>query len=729
LRTDAGLSHHGKPHGGITGHTETAGLDMRHIGLVTAFCLILLGGCDEPGGLGPSTAQAAGGAISFPGVPQPKTPAQIVGMVIDNDTGRSMPARVVRLGQAFVPGQLTSGTDVVATGPDGAVPTQLDVKASNPDGSVRFAVVSVAIRPLSGGSSLPLMLTHGSAPSAAAAPPAVPVSRLVADTVTVDIAMHGGATHHVEAGPAMAQAIAAGKASLWREGPVVTEARVDVPVEGSLHVVFDIAAEATGGVSTDVEICNDYVMRPVGGTAEYDVTIAQGGKPVLHQDNIRQFQYTTWHTVVRSDGAGEPHIVHDPAYLLRTGALLSYDLRAGVDGSVLATEMRQMEGPGFGILGNAGLAMYMGATGGRPDIGPTTTANAAWVITQDRRAEAYALAQADAAGSIPWHYDDVAHGRALNLDDYPTVWSDPRGLTIGAKVGLPQPVYPFNATGGQIDLFTKCNCFSLDAAHQPDLSFVPYLMTSSRYYLDQLVYQAAWNATGATPGVRQDAKGLVVTIGVGQVRGHAWSLRAFDNAAYIVPDNHPLKRYFVRLRDNNYAYVESRIPELTRQEGEAYGYDATLGKDGTIAPWQEEYLALVIGQAATQGYEPAQRVMRWMTHYLATRFLVASSGFDPHDAVAYQMRVAPSENATPEQFFKTWTEIAAGNEALGYATHGQWTKWTFPASQQAALASLATAINVTDDAQAKQAYAWLRANGPKEDFARRSPQFSIAPQR
>ncbi len=703
-------------------------MTRRRLGVLLVVGSMLLVGCDEAIGVGPGAALAQaprgpGGAITAPAMQQPRGAGQIVGLVLENDNGPAMPARVVRFGQVFVPGSLPSGAGVVARDGNAALPTQLDVKATNADGSVRFAVVSVGVRVMPAGSSLPLMLTREAAPDS----PAIPPSQLSANEVTVDIAVHDGAQHHLDSRPLVAQAIAAGKASFWRRGALVTEARVDVPVEGSLHVIFDVAAEATGATTTDIEICNDHAMQPVGGTINYDVTIAQNGKEVLRQSDIRHLQYTTWHTVVRSDGAPEPHILHDAAYVLRTGAVLNYDLAAGVDANLIANEARQMQGRGFGILGNAGLVQYMGTTGGRPDIGPITAANAAWLISQDARAERYALAQADAAGSIPWHYYDAAHGRAVNIDDYPTLWSDPRGLTIGTRVGLPQPVYPFDKNGGQIDLFTKCNCFSLDAAHQPDLSFVPYLMTGSRYYLDQLVFQAAWNATGATPGVRQNAKGLMVTIGTGQVRAHAWSLRAIDNAAYIVPDDHPLKAYFVRLRDNNFAYVEARIPALTQQEGEAYGYDATFGKDGTIAPWQQEFLALAVGQAASQGYEPAQRVMHWMAHFLATRFLVAGSGFDPHDAVTYQIRVAESESASPDQLFKTWAEIASGTDALGYATHGQWTKWTFPASQQEALASLATSINVTEDPASQRAYDWLRTNGPPQDFARRNPQFSIVP--
>jgi hypothetical protein len=69
----------------------------------------------------------------------------------------------------------------------------------------------------------------------------------------------------------------------------------------------------------------------------------------------------------------------------------------------------------------------MPTAGGRADIGPTTEANARWLITQDASAATFALAQAQAAGSIPWHYYDTAKGHYLSVADYPELWIDVRG--------------------------------------------------------------------------------------------------------------------------------------------------------------------------------------------------------------------------------------------------------------------------------------------------------------
>ena len=128
----------------------------------------------------------------------------------------------------------------------------------------------------------------------------------------------------------------------------------------------------------------------------------------------------------------------------------------------------------------------MPTTGGRPDIGPTTEANARWLITQDASAANYALAQAQAAGSIPWHYYDTAKGHYLSVADYPKLWIDQRGT-----------VRPAQIAGDELGWTT-------DRAHSPDVSYVAWLLTGDRYHLDMLNAQATWviarNSERPAPG-------------------------------------------------------------------------------------------------------------------------------------------------------------------------------------------------------------------------------------
>lgn len=726
--------------------------------IVVAIALGLCG-CNEPVRVGIEAARAAGQApaphmvtvathprepvqrvaaadppksgpegVTAPPVPQPTRSGQIVGFLVQNDTGAALPARALRFGQVFVPGQVPANSGLLATSNGKPAPTQFDVKTSNRDGSVRFGVVTIIAPPLAPGASMPFMLSL--APPPAGMP--VPLSRLASDNVTVDLNVRDGQQYHLNAGRLAAEAIAAGHVSLWRSGPVVTEARIDKPVVGSLHLVLDIAADAAGGLTTDVQLRNDYAMQPVGGMLYYDVTVSSNGKPILSQSNVRHLQYTDWHIVVHGDGLADPNIVHDPAYVVRTGAVLHYDVASGVDPLIINQEAKQLGGPGFGILGNAGLAMGMGMTGGRPDIAPETAADAAWLISQDPRAQAYAIAQADASGTIPWHYYDVAHGHDLSLDDYPKIWTDARGAYRGPGGGLTQQMWPFDSKANFIVAFSKCECFTLDWAHQPNTDYVPYLLTGSRYYLDMLIDQAAWNLVGFTPSPDRVAKGIIWTVGWGQTRGNAWAMRTLDDAAYIVPDKHPLHDYFHRMRDNNYHFIQEHLDEWTKDEGEAYGYFfAFVGKSGMQAPWQEDFLGVAIGQAATQGYEPAREVYKWAAHFLVNRFLSADRGFDPHDGVNYQIYISPPgfQDTDPKRFYKTWAEMGqADNNDKAIATHGHWTNFTFGQSQQEALADLATIINTVGYPGADKAYDWLKGAASVNDaFARRDVGFDITP--
>lgn len=670
-------------------------------------------------------------AITAPPVPQPAEPGQIVGFLLQNTTDTPMKSRAVRFGQVFVPGQMPSGSGLVASTNGKVVPTQLDAQASNPDGSIRFGIVTIIAPPLSPGQSMPFMLSR----SPASTEPAIPLARLGNADIGIDITVRDGEHYHLNVGQIAAEAVAANHVSLWRHGPVATEARIDKPVVGSLHMVFDIAADAAGGVTTDVQFRNDYAMQPVGGLLWYDVSVSSNGKVILHQDNVRHLQYTDWHIMVHSDGQPDPHVVHDAAYILRSHAVLHYDLAGGVDPIFLAGEAKQLGGPGFGILGNAGLAMGMGMTGARPDIGPETAAAVAWIISQDPTAAAYAIAQADADGTIPWHLYDVAHGHQLSLDDYPKIWTDSRGAFRGPGGGLTQQSWPFNNKGDFIVPYSKCECFTLDWAHQPDPAYVPYLMTGIRYYLDLLVDQAAWNLVGATPRQERMDKGIIMGLSTtwGQIRGNAWALRTIDNAAYITPDHYPLKSYLEKMRDNNYKYLEDHTAEFTRDEGEAYGYFFTyIGKNRMIPPWQLDYMGLAVGQAATQGYEPARRVYKWMANFLVNRFLNADHGFDPHDATDYQIIIVPPgeplNNVDPAHFYKTWKEIGEADEASEIATHGHWTQWTFPMGQLEALADLSTIIDLLDYPGARKAYAWLKAETQaKPPMPQRALEFDIVP--
>ena len=77
-----------------------------------------------------------------------------------------------------------------------------------------------------------------------------------------------------------------------------------------------------------------------------------------------------------------------------------------------------------------------------------------------------------------------------------------------------------------------------DAGHQPDLAFVPYVLTGRRAFLDELQAQASWCVMRQWPAARGEAgargpgEGMNV-LRVAEPRTGAWSLRQLDEALQI----------------------------------------------------------------------------------------------------------------------------------------------------------------------------------------------------
>ena len=107
-------------------------------------------------------------------------------------------------------------------------------------------------------------------------------------------------------------------------------------------------------------------------------------------------------------------------------------------------------------------------TGDRDDIGPITNPNAQWLISQDRAAAARCSGAGECGGQ---------HSMAFLLAEARTTTS--RSMTIrrlwGDPRGTPTLTQPMNDQS-----------WGIDTAHQPNLSFVPYLLTGERFHLDQL---------------------------------------------------------------------------------------------------------------------------------------------------------------------------------------------------------------------------------------------------
>lgn len=674
--------------------------------------------------LSPSIARAA---LRAPPMPCGGAEGDVLGLVLE---GRGASAGSIAVfGQVFRPGDVPAGiTARLASGAPLAV--QLDVKARHPDGSVRLAVIALACPALAAGVRAGVVLAQ-----APAAPPwrMEVTAALAGRQAVVGVRpLAGGRGWELDLLRSFAEAVAT---PLWQAGPLAVAARVVAPVPPavtggvtSLRVVADVALRADGTLWVDCWFRNDVAMRPGGGEAAYGARLVLDGREAIRADIPRQHQYTAWGrevTVARGGAVPAPaHLRHDAEYLADAGAIARYDLSTGVDEALLGRMAQAMATPGWqGPFGERGITRNMGQTGARADIGPATLPQAVWLITGDPRASAFAIGQAEAAGAIPWHFWDPGGGASgaggwLDTDHWPRIWSDGRGGP--APGGLLQPIAA--DTG-----------WAADCAHQPDLGFVPYLLTGRRAFLDEMQAQAAWCVVSQWPAAAARGSGRDRGIGEGvnvvrgnQVRGAAWSLRQLDNAAWASPEDDPNLPWLRHAVAGNWGWIRAQLRGWTLRQGDAHGWiPGEYGAPGVLPPWQQDYFASTAANAARRGDEDARMVLGWMTNFLVGRFNAGPRGFAPHDGAAYLIAIQ-APNGEP---LRSWTEIGAATRARGLSNGDGWSK-TEGDYGQLALQSLAAVADVLDSAEARAAYAALLAKAPPftrpQDFMR-DPIIHIVP--
>jgi len=661
----------------------------------------------------PTTPRAPMPAVALP-LPPPCAgrPGDIAGLILEGPSA----AAVVVFGQAFRPGDLPRGAGLACRQADGrALPLQFDVKVRHPDGSARFGIVSLAAPLLRRGERLGIVLHRGAGPDASALDfAAASAGRQAAVEITPLVQ---GAPWRVDLLAAMASRR---EAEPWQAGPLAIQQRLalEVPPAAtggatSLRLLADVSLRADGSLWVDLWLRNDTAMRPGGGEAAYGVKLTLDGREVLTATLPRHFQYQGYgrlRGVGRGGGAppATAFVRHNFGYLADAAALPRYDQSTGVDLRRLDELERLRADPAWDVpLAPRRITTAMGAGGGRPDIGPVTGFQAAWLCSGDPRAAAFALDQAEAAGAIPWHHwDPGRRGREaawLNTRDWPRIWSDSRG-------GAPP--------GGLQQHVSRDTGWQPTPSHQPDLSYVPYLLTGRRAFLDGLLAQGAWSIvtrwparrSSPTPGAPLDD---VIVLLDDQVRTYAWSMRQIENAAWIAPEGDRTADYLRAAATTNWLWFRSRLASWTSIQGEPHGWIPSVHTGGkSVSPWQQDYFASTLAMAARRGNADAMRCLEWMSNFLVGRFYAEPRGFPRRDGVAYRIVMFDSTAAT-RQPLRHWSAVGEATAAEGWSngtewrnSHGDFPRW--------GLQSLAQIAETLRDRRAREAFDWLTDAGAPE---------------
>ena len=511
----------------------------------------------------------------------------------------------VSFGQAFAPGDVPAGVGLAARTASGAgLPIQVDTKATHADGSLRHAVITTRLPSLGSGASETVeLVTTTSQPPTGLLDAAALLGTTAFDTV-VSLVI-SGQTYTASA----RSLLAADSSRTWLAGPMVTEWMVSAPLTRSsdgqphdrLTARFNIRAYAgfdTVRVSVVVE--NTWSRLAGPQNVSYDATVSVNGRgTVLQQNNVNHYRQARWRRTFFWNNQPDLHVAHDTAYLARAGIVPTYDSRLSIPDSVLADmesswnsgNTGQLMGPGF-------IYTYMPQGGGRWDIAPLPGWTARYLMTQDRRAKFTVLGTSEQAGSFPVHYRDRATDLPISIDTYPDI------TILGA--------------GGAAGVYTcsdSCGTpYTPDVAHQPSLSYVPYLVTGDYFHLEELQFWANWNTFYW--GDHGGSQGLVVN---DQIRAQAWGLRTIGHAAYITPDDHPLKDYFVQKLNNNLDWYNANYGN---NPPTPLGYllnSPDLGQDNTFATWMDDFFTWTVGHLLNLGFDRAQPIFNYKARFVAGR--------------------------------------------------------------------------------------------------------------
>jgi hypothetical protein len=649
-----------------------------------------------------------------PVVPVASGAGEVVGLQVEGSGWTTF-------GQAFVEGDLRPGQGLVLKLGGVSLPVQVDAKALHADGSVRHAVLTMDL-PAGGTGLKDAMLVKG----AAAAGKAVTAADVAANQAfDLDVTFNlEGKPVTLDAKAVLAEALAAGKVESWLAGPQVSEFVVTKALNQHLVAEFDIRAYADGQVRTDVIVRNEGTWTPGIRTYSYDVEIRDGGKLVAQHQDVAHHPRANWHQEVWSGAAPEVRLVRDNGYLIKSGAVPAYDLSIGIEEGQIANSYAKLQAADTDILGPGTITRSMPMTGGRADIGPMPEWAVQWLMSQDERAEKVLLANADAAGSIPWHYRDEATGNPVSIDDHPTMWLDGRQASVAKSNDL-LPTAPDSGDMGG---------WKPDTAHQPAVNYLPYVLTGSHYHLENLQAQSAYNLAWVTPAVRNGAQGILFRQ---QVRGFAWSLRTLADTAWITPDNDPQKGYFEGKLANNLAYVNDELVsgKAFGEAGEVAGYWQIGVKTGeNVTPWQHDFGVMVLGALAERGEPGAKEFLAWSDNFLSGRFVNGDKGFDPMYGITYGLKMIDPATGKPHS---SWAELWQANFGSGGALEGRYDGESLPHNPNSggnyvaiARGSMASVISAIGSIDAVEAYGFLVGRSAAMDidktpvFAGLTPHFA-----
>lgn len=254
------------------------------------------------------------------------------------------------------------------------------------------------------------------------------------------------------------------------------------------------------------------------------------------------------------------------------------------------------------------VTLYMPTTGGRGDYQKPLSEWNVKALLNGTPSNAWQLTLLNAAAeeNFAWHFPDGT-GSPWNMDTDPDVTIDNRFpgvvLTDTSEVS-------FSGT--------------IDDAHQPQLTYLPFLMATTaadkERWLRVLQYQAQWcmlrygtsNGLGSLAASAEQLRGIAHQIsiqGLAAVATRRWEAMALTPSQPLLS-----AEYLYRKLENNLKWLQEITVDSGHPWTQAFRLVPWVDGEATLRYplWQNDWIALALGWLTRMGFTRARTIFDWM---------------------------------------------------------------------------------------------------------------------